>query len=48
MFVAEDKSVGLADSVKCLGAGEVMSIDDVADAGEVFVEQTSSVVLREA
>ena len=48
MFVAENESVGLSDSVKCMGAGEVMSIDDVADAGEVFLEQTSSVVLREA
>ena len=48
MFVAEDESVGLADSVKCLGAGEVVGIDDVANAGEVFVEQTSSMVLRKA
>ena len=47
MFVAEDESVGLADSLKCVGAGEVMSVDDVANEGEAIVEQASSMVLGE-
>ena len=45
MFVAEDKSVGLADSVTCLSAGEVASVDFMANAGEVSVEETSPMVL---
>ena len=45
MFIAEDKSMGLADSVKCLSASEVVSVDFMADTGEVPAEETSPVVL---
>ena len=39
--------IGMHVAQRLLGAGhEVVGIDDVANAGEVFVEQTSSMVLR--
>ena len=45
VVIAEDKSMGLADSVKCLSAGEVVGVDFMANAGEVSVEETSPMVL---
>ena len=38
VFVVEYECVGLVDEVKCLGAAEVVCVDDVVDAGKVFVE----------
>ena len=38
VFVVEYESVGLVDEVKCLGAAEVVCVDDVVDVGKVLVE----------
>ena len=38
VFVVEYETVGLVQEVKCLGAAEVVCVDDVVDVGKVLVE----------
>ena len=48
VFVAENKSMSLANVLKFLQAGELADIDEVAGCRKVFVEQASAMTLREA
>ena len=46
--MVEDETVRSTDGAKCLCAVDLVGVDVVADEGTVFVEETSSVMLREA
>ena len=48
MLVTEDQSVSFADGQESFWAGEFADINEVADCREVFVEQASAMMLREA
>ena len=48
VFVVENEAVCLADSMEGLCTVDLVGVDVVADEGEVFVEEASSVVLSEA